>query len=99
MRKLENSHTAVYFERLSFVLGHFLRSSCAKHMLVAKSNFLKKRPSTLALGTFSISETNRIKDNTVYIRYISINLDKKFNRKKSKVNIFLGTKHREQEVY
>ena len=64
------------------VLRHSPKASCAKHWLVTKRNFFKKWASTLALGIFSISETNRFKDSTVSIRYISIIFDRKFNTKK-----------------
>ena len=36
----------------------------------------------MALRTCNISETNKIKDIMVHIRYISINFDKKFEREK-----------------
>ena len=76
------SHTAVYFERFSVVLGHSQKTCCAKHLLVTKAGFLIKWASTFALLIFSISETIRIKDNTVSVRYISIDFAWKFNRKK-----------------
>ena len=85
------SLTAAYFERFSFVL--------AKHFLVTKASFLRKWASTLALGIFSISEFNRIRDKAVSIRYISVNFDRKFNRKKSHNSRFLRTKRRERETY
>ena len=44
------SRTAVYFERLSVVLGHFPKTPYAKHFLVTKASFLRKRASTLAVG-------------------------------------------------
>ena len=93
------SRTAAYFERFSFVLEHFLKASCAKHFLVTKASFLRKWASTLALGIFSISEFNRIRDKAVSIRYISVNFDRKFNRKKSNNSRFLKTKRRERETY
>ena len=65
----------------STVLRHFPKASCAKHLLVTKTSFLRKWASTLALGIFSISETTIIKDSTVSIRYISIDFDRKINRK------------------
>ena len=34
------SHTTVYFERFSIVLGHFPKAPCAKHLFVTKANFL-----------------------------------------------------------
>ena len=83
---------AVCFERFSLVLGHFPKASCTKYLLVIKSGFLRKLVSTLVYGIFNISETNRIKDNTVSLRYISINFDRKFNRKKSHDLLF----HRDQ---
>ena len=55
------------------------------------ASLLREWHSTLALGIFSISETNRIKHNTVSIRYIykSINFDRTFNSKKSHNSLFL----------
>ena len=91
--------TSVYFERFSAVLGRFPKWSCAKHLLFTKVNFLKKWASTLALGIFSISETYKIKDNRVSIRYISVRFDRKFNRKKVIIHFFSGTKRRERETY
>ena len=41
----------------------------------------------------------RIKGNTVSIRYMSINPDRKFNRKEAIIQFFLETKRREQETY
>ena len=70
--------TVVYFERFSVVLGHFQR-----HLV------LRKWASTLTLGIFSISETNRIKGNKVFVRCISINCERTFNRKKVIVHFFL----------
>ena len=72
---------AVCFERFSVVLGHFPKASCAKHLLLTKSIFLRKWASILVFGIFNFSETNRIKDNRISIRYISINFDRKFNKK------------------
>ena len=89
------SCNAAYFQRFSVVLGHFPKASCAKHLLVTKSSFLRKWASTLVLGIFNIPQTNRIKDNTVTFRYIFINFDRKFNRKKPIIYFFLGTKRRE----
>ena len=48
-----------------------------------KSKFLKKMSLNFDPWDFQVSETNRMKDNKVSIRYISINFDRKFNRKKS----------------
>ena len=55
------------------------------------ASLLREWHSTLALGIFSISETNRIKHNTVSIRYIykSINFDRTCNSKKSHNSLFL----------
>ena len=36
------SRTTGYFERFPVVLGHFLKASCAKHLLVTKASFLRK---------------------------------------------------------
>ena len=36
------SHTVVYFERFSVVLGYFPKASCAKHLLVTKGSFFNK---------------------------------------------------------
>ena len=63
----------MYFERVSVVLGYSPKASCAKHLLVTKASFVRIQASTWALGIFNVSETNRIKDNTV-------NFDRKFNR-------------------
>ena len=83
------SRTVFYIERFSVVLGHFPKESCAKYLLVTIAGFLRKWASTLALGIFSISEINRIKNNTVSIRYISINFDKRINRKRSPNSLLL----------
>ena len=82
------SRTAVYFERFSVVLGHSPKACCPKHLIVEKGRFLSKWASNLVLGVFSISEVNRIKDDTVSIRYIPINFDRKFNRKKCHNSLF-----------
>ena len=37
-----HSCTTVYFERFSVVLGHFIKASCAKNLLVTKASFLRK---------------------------------------------------------
>ena len=52
-------------------------------------SLLREWHSALALGIFSISETKRIKHNTVSIQYISINFDRTFNSKKSHNSLFL----------
>ena len=54
------------------VLGHFPKTSCVKHLLVTKASFLRKWSSTLVLGIFSISETNRIKDGTHTVSHNSL---------------------------
>ena len=82
------SRTGVYFERFSVVLRHFLKVPCVEHLLVTKATFLRKWASTLALGIFSIPETNKIKNNTVFIQYVSINFDWKFT-KKGRNSLFL----------
>ena len=46
---------ALYFERFSVDLGHFLKASCAKHLLVTKSSFLKNEPQLWSLK-FSTSQ-------------------------------------------
>ena len=84
------SSTIVYFERFYVVLGHFSKASCAKYLLVTKAGFLRKWASTLALGTFSISETERIKDKTLSTRYIIVGFGREFNRKKVIIYFFLG---------
>ena len=56
------SYNPVYFERFSVVLGYFPKASCAKHLLVTKSSFLRKWALTLVFEIFNISETSRIKD-------------------------------------
>ena len=86
------SRTAVYFERFSVVLGYSPKASCTEHLLVTKANFLRKCALNLSLGIFSISETNRIKDNTVSTWYVSLNFDRKFNRKKSHNSLFFRYK-------
>ena len=83
------SCNAVNFERFSVVLGHFSKASRVKHLLVTKLSFLRKWASTLIFGIFNTSETKRIKDNTASIRYISINFDRRFNRKKGHNSLFL----------
>ena len=46
-----------------------------------------------------ISETNRIKDNMVSIRYRSIDFDRKFNREKSHNSLFLRDQtHRTKNI-
>ena len=44
-------------------------------------------------------QTNRIKEITVYLRYIFINLDRKFNRKKVIIYFSVEAKRRERETY
>ena len=62
-------------------------------------SLLREWHSALALGIFSISETKRIKHNTVSIQYISINFDRTFNSKKSHNSLFLSdTKLRARKV-
>ena len=70
------------FLKFSVFLGNVPKASCGKYFLITKAIFLGKCASPLDLGIFNISETNRIKDNTVSIRYISINFYGKFNRRK-----------------
>ena len=36
------SYNAVYFESFSVVLGHFLKASCAKNLLLTKSSFVNE---------------------------------------------------------
>ena len=93
------SRTAMYFQKFSVVFGHFPKASCGKHFLVTKASFLRKLASNSVFGIISISETNKIKDNTVSIRYISINFGRKIKSKKVIIYLFGGTKHREQETY
>ena len=90
---------AVYFERCYIVNEHFRKPPCAKYLLVTRASFLRKWTSTLALGVFSISKTNKIKNNTVSTRYISRHFDRKFNRKKVIIHFFLETKRRERQTY
>ena len=50
---------------------------------------------------FSITESNRIKENTVSVGYTSINFDREFSRKEAEVAIYLffWIKWRERETY
>ena len=70
------SYYAVYFERYSVVLGHFPKASCAKHLLVTISSFLRKYTSTLVFGIFNISKTNRITTQYPYGTYLQILTEK-----------------------
>ena len=54
-----------------------------------KSKFLTKMNLNFDPWSFSISETYRINNNTVSIRYVSINFDRKFNRKENHNSLFL----------
>ena len=76
------SGTNVYFERFSVVLGLSWKASSTK-LFGYKSRFLKKMSLNFGPWNLHISEINRINDSTVSIRYISINFDRNFNRKKS----------------
>ena len=89
----------MYFERFSAVLERFPKTSFVKHFLITKASFLRKRTLTLTIGIFSISETNKIRDNMISIRHISINFDRKCNGKKVIIHFFLGTKRRKRETY
>ena len=72
MDKISVSCPCVFSESILCQLGY-------------KSKFLKKMSLNfaLALAIFRILEINRIKDNIVSTRYISINFDRNLNRKKS----------------
>ena len=54
-----------------------------------KSKFLTKMNLNFNLWNFNISETYGIKNNTVSIRYVSINFYRKFDRKKNLNSLFL----------
>ena len=70
----------MYFERFSVVLRLSSKASSTK-LFGYRSKFLKEMSLNFGPWNLSISEMKRMKDSTVSILYISINFDRKFNRK------------------
>ena len=58
------SCNAVYFERFSVVLGHFLKASYAKHLLVTKSSFLRRRAFENELWSLEFSTSQKLTESS-----------------------------------